>query len=280
MKIRLTILFILSIFLFYNCGDEVGGGRPETSSAKDKDIREYNLKVEEEQAKRRTPCDTLSLKQYIIEDYPAGDYLVEFDRTYTYTIPKPAVIYLEDDANYIFAVIAKSKEGERYIEPKNVVGYESSFINLDSTKLGTAFFYLTLFECDGNGNFNALWEAEVPIHGGFNSMTIHNWKTKNRKAIRYIRLNFESGIISGHRNYNYFLVEGIRNQPHLMETYEGIAHKRVLANVNNDFYPDYHEFRFIDSSDYIRTIDSIPFYWDTTKSRYVTKFSKRWTRKY
>ncbi len=279
MKTKLSILFILSVLLFYACGDEVGGGRPETSSAKDKDIREYNLKVQEEQTKQRTPCDTLSLQQYIIEDYPSGDYLVEFDRTFTYTIPKPAVLYFRDDANYIFAVVAKSKEGERYIEPKNVVGYESSFINLDSTKLGTAFFFLTLFECDGEGNFNALWESEVPIHGGFNSMTIHTWRT-NKKAIRYIRLNYEAGIISGHRNYNYFMIDGIRNAPHLMETYEGIAHKRILANVNNDFFPDYYEFRFIDTLDYNRMLDSIPFYWDTTRSLYVTKFNRRWWRYY
>ncbi|MGD8778264.1 MAG: hypothetical protein PVH88_04805 [Ignavibacteria bacterium] len=279
MKTRIIILFILSAVLFYTCGDDVGGGKPETSPTKDKNIREYNLKVEEEQTKQRTPCDTLSLKQYIIDDYPAGDYLVEFDRTYTYTIPKPAVLYYKDDANYIFAVVAKSKEGERYIEPKNVVGYESSFINLDSTKLGTAFFYLTLFECDGDGNFEALWEAEVPIHGGFNSMTMHTWRT-TKKAVKYIKLNFEAGIISGHRDYNYFLIDGIRNKPHLMETYEGIAHKRILANVNNDFYPDYYEFRFIDTLDYNKMLDSIPFYWDTTKSLYVTKFNRRWWRKY
>lgn len=276
-----TILFL--VIALFSCSKKEsrnrgGKANAEFSSSKDKELRKYNLNVEEEESKNRTPCDTISFKQYLIENYPAGNYLVNFDRTYTYNIPKPAVLYYNyKGERYIFAVIAKSKVGERFIEADNVTGYESSFINLDSTKLGTAFFYLTLFDCDGSGNFSKVWESEVPIHGGFNSMKMKTWK---RKKINYIELNFEAGIISGHRNYNYFFVDSLRGKPHLMETYEGIVHKRTLTDVNNDNYPDYFEYLFADSTNYIKQLDSIPFYWSVKKQLYITKRSRRWFRHY
>ncbi len=263
-----------------SCGkDDVGGGSPETSGSKDKSLREYNIEVEKEQAAKRTPCDTIALQEHIIRTFPAGTYLVEFDRTFTYNIPKPAVAYFNNDnKRYVFAAMAKSKEGERFVEPKNIVGFESSFINLDSTKLGTAFFYLALFECNPEKNeFYNLWESEVPIHGGFNSMKIKRWKPKN---IIYVELNFEDGIISGHRNYNFYMVDGLDKLPHLMETYEGLVHKRTMANVNDDLFPDYFEYRFIEDSTRISIRDSIPFYWDIKKQLYVTKVNRRWFRKY
>jgi len=278
------IQFLLAVLLvvgIYSCGEDRPGGREaiEHSGTKEKDIRDYNLDVEKDVTSGRFPCDTIALQEYVLDEYPAGEYLVEFDRTTTYNIPRTAVLYYKDreGSQYIFGVIAKSKPGERYIEMKNVVGFESSYINLDSTKLGTAFFFLTLFECTGNSDFNVLWEAEIPIHGGFNSLKMKNWRAKN---IKYIELNFEAGIISGHRNYNYFFVNGIRSKPHLMETYEGIVHKRTLANVNNDDYPDYYEYRFIDSTNYIAIRDSVPFYWNNKRNLYVTKFSSRWFRYY
>lgn len=252
------------------------GDKPELSASKERDIREYNLDIQKEQSKNRKPCDVISLKEYIMDNYPSGTFLVEFDRTYTYSLPKPAVVEYKKGGHFIFAVIAKSKEGERAIETKNIVGYESSFINLDSTKLGTAFLFLTCFECKDN-EFEKLWESEVPIHGGFNFIKIKKWKAKN---IVYVELNFEAGIISGHRNFNYFMINGIREKPHLLETYEGIAYKRTLADVNNDKYPDYYEYRFVDTIDYVRLIDSIPFYWSEKKQRYVTDVSRRWWRKY
>lgn len=281
---RLLIVLSLTIIAFgCRCESEQtgveGGDRAELSTAKDKDIRTYNLDVEKDEARRRTPCDTLALKEYILDNYPSGDYLVEFDKTFTYSIPRSAVLYYkgEDRKQYIFAVIAKSKPGERFIEAKNVVGYESSFINLDSTKLGTAFFFLTLFECDQDNMFHAIWEAEVPIHGGFNSMKVKTWRPKN---ILYIEMNYEDGIISGHRNYNFYFVDGIRSAPHLMETYEGLAHLRTMANVNEDKYPDYYEYRFIDSANYIAIRDSIPFYWEPKRELYITKYNRRWFRYY
>jgi len=279
MKIAKLVLLLLAVVLF-SCND-VSDEQAEDSSIKDEAVRIYNLEMKKKLSnKKEDPCDTLSLKEYIRDKDKDGTYLVEFDRTFTYNVPKSAGIYYKSKKNkkqYIFAVIAKSKKGERFIEPKNVIGYESSFINLDSTKLGTAFFFLSLYECQKDSTFKQIWESEIPIHGGFNRMTLKTWKPKN---IMYVELNYEAGIISGHRNYNLFLVDGIEKKPHLMETYEGLVHKRTLAKINDDRFPDYYEFRFYEDSASIRIRDSIPFYWDTTKSLYVTKMNRRWFRKY
>lgn len=279
---KVKLLLVLLSFLLFSCG-RTSEERAETSAEKDESIRRYNVEMAKKQKRiKDNPCDTLALTEFIINQDTAGTYLVEFDRTFTYNVPKTAVIYYADKKKkkqYIFAVIAKSKPTERFIEPKNVVGYESSFINLDSTKLGTAFFFLTLYKCnkEKDSTFRQIWESQVPIHGGFNSMKLKRWKPK---GIMYVELNFEAGIISGHRNYNFFLVDGIEEKPHLMETYVGLVHKRTLTKVNNDDYPDYWEFRFWDDSISIRIRDSIPFYWDTTKSLYITKHNRRWFRKY
>lgn len=276
------IVFSLFGLFIYACTSKQGeSGDAATSSAKDEQLRTYNLEVQKEQTRNRFQCDTISLKEYILDNYDKGTYLVQFDRTYTYNVPKAAVVYFKDGADFILAVIAKSKYTERNIETQNVVGFESSYINLDSTKLGTAFFWLTLFECK-DGQFERKWESEVPIHGGFNRITIRNWKAKN---IKYVELNYEDGIISGHRNYNFFLSDGWLKPPHLLETYVGIAHKRTIANVNNDKFPDYFEFRFSgkswqDSLYSIRILDSIPFYWSEKRQLYITDKSPRWFRKY
>lgn len=276
--VRLFSVLIGIALIIASC--ETGEQRTsDEDPGRDKQIRRSNLEIEEDQSKNRFPCDTLALHQHIIDDFPDGVYLVEFDRTFTYNIPKPAVLYYKgnDNERYIFAVLAKSKAGERLIEPKNIVGFESSYINLDSTKLGTAFIYLTLFKCEDD-DFTQLWEAEVPIHGGFNRMRVKHWKPQN---IRYIELNFEAGIISGHRSYNYFFVDGIENPPHLMETYLGIVHKRTMANVNNDKFPDYYEYRFSeDSLGGLSIRDSIPFYWSEQRELYITDVNRRWYRKY
>ena len=282
MKI-IKLLFLLLGILVISCNRDMSDEQAEDSASKDESIRRYNMEMAKEQKKGKgNPCDTLELKEYILDQDTSGTYLVEFDRTFTYNVPKSAVIYYFDKKKkkkYIFAVIAKSKQGEdeRFIEPKNVIGYESSFINLDSTDLGTAFFFLTLYECVKDSSFKQIWESEVPIHGGFNSMIPKRWKPKN---ILYVELNFEAGIISGHRNYNFFLVDGIEKKPHLVETYEGLVHKRILTKVNDDNYPDYWEFRFWEDSLSIRIRDSIPFYWDTTRTLYVTKINRKWFRKY
>ena len=282
MKTNIFCIFVLGLFLLA-CSEKKEDGDAATSDSKDKELQEYKLDVAKQQAKNRFPGDTIALRDYIKDNYPAGTYLVEFDRTVTYNIPRPAVVYYKGDANYIFGVVAKSKPGERNIETKNIVGYESSYINLDSTKLGTAFFWLTLFQYDKDGAFSRVWESEVPIHGGFNSMKLKKWGEKNTL---YVELNFEDGIISGHRNYNFFMVDGIKNPPHLMETMVGIVHKRIIADVNKDKFPDYIEYRFnttkwkLDSLYQVRIIDSIPFYWNEKKQLYVNDKNKRWWRKY
>lgn len=282
MKVKILAVILLSLFLSA-CSEKKESGDAATSDAKDKELQDYKLDVAKQQAKNRFPGDTISLRDYVKDNYPAGTYLVEFDKTVTYNIPKSAVIYYKADGNYIFAVIAKSKPGERNIEAKNVIGYESSFINLDSTKLGTAFFWLTLFSYDKDGGFSRIWESEVPIHGGFNWMKLKKWEPKNTL---YVELNFEDGIISGHRNYNFFMVDGLLKPPHLLETMVGIVHKRVLADVNHDKYPDYIEYQFnttkwkLDSLYQVRIIDSIPFYWNDKKQLYVNDRNKRWFRKY
>ncbi len=280
MKLIKYLFVILTVVLISCGGDEndSASGDATTSAGKEGSIRSYNLSVEQQQAGKRFPCDTLSLKEFILNNYPAGTYLVDFDRTYATNVPKAAVVYYKNqNATYIFGVVAKSKPGERFIETKNVTGYSSSFINLDSTKLGTAFFWLTLFECNQDGSFNVLWESEVPIHGGFNRITINNWRPKN---CMYISLNYMDGIISGNRSYNFYLVNGLKNPPHLLETYEGLMHKRTMANINNDKYPDYFEYRFNEGNNIISIVDSIPFLWDTVKRLYISPVNKRWFRHY
>ncbi len=279
---NVVIIFISLFLVFVACDDDkrVGGDEaPEYSESKDKELQSYNLDVKKEERTSKSICDTIALQEYVLNNYPAGNYLVEYDKTSTYNIPKPAVLYYSTrrDTTYIFALIAKSKPGERFIEKKNIIGFESSFINLDSTKLGTAFFYLTLFACHHSTGIERIWEAEVPIHGGFNSMTLKTWRPKK---IMYLELNYEEGIISGHRNFNYFFVNGIRQRPHLMETYVGIVHKRTMTNLNDDIYPDYYEYRFNESDEYISVRDSIPFYWDVKRQLYVTKVNNRWFRYY
>jgi hypothetical protein len=271
------LVFFITGDITFSCDERPAGGDPETSAVKDESTRDYNIKRDKELATNRTPCDTIALKEFILETYSPGNYLVEFDRTFTYNVPKEAVIYHNvNKKKYVFCVIAKSKEGERFVEKKNLIGFESSFINLDSTKLGTAFFFLTLFECIDD-ELVPIWESEVPIHGGFNSMKLKLWKPKK---IPFIELNYEAGIISGHRDYNFFFVNGIDSLPHLMETYEGIVHKRTMANINDDKYPDYYEYRFIEDSLRITIRDSIPFYWSEKRQLYITDVNRRWFRKY
>lgn len=282
MKVK-TLIVLLLCLLLSACSEKKVDGDAATSDEKDKQLQEYNLNVAKQQAKNRFPGDTIALREYVKDNYPAGTYIVEFDRTITYNVPKPAVIYYKADGNYVFAVIVKSKQGERNIEKKNVTGFESSYINLDSTKLGTAFFWLTLFSYDKDGNFSRIWESEVPIHGGLNTMKLKKWEPK---STLYIELDFEDGIISGHRDYNFFMVDGLTQPPHLLETMVGIVHKRVLADINKDKFPDYVEYRFnttkwkLDSLFQVRIIDSIPFYWSVKKQLYVNDRNRRWFRKY
>ncbi|MCF8306849.1 MAG: hypothetical protein K9I71_12050 [Ignavibacteriales bacterium] len=268
--IKRLLLFIITAGIIISCGDD-------TQDKEEQSVRERNLRIKKEQAKKREPCDTLSFQEYFIANGGAGNYIVEFDQSLDRVVSKPAVFYYKEGGNFIFSVIAKSKQTERNVEVKNIVGVDASFLNYDSTRLGTAFFFLTLYECDGQGNFSMIWEKEIPIHTGFNSIKMKKWKN-----ISYIELNFIAMYISGNVSFNLFFVDGLRNQPHLLETYEAIARQREIADVNNDKWPDYFEWRFAqnDSAMFWRKLDSIPFIWDTTKNIYRDLKGRRWTRKY
>ena len=278
----MIFFFSLSLFLF-SCSEEKenksnAGKQNEVGYASDKDleIQNYKLYQQKKQTSQRFPCDTIELKEFVLSHYPAGTYLVDFDKTLTYNIPKTAVIYLESYPGFIFGIIAKSKSGERFIEPKNIVGYNESFIDLDSTKLGTAFFYLVLFHCSNN-SFDVVWETVIPSHGGFNTFSVKSW---SYNSTPYVDVNFHYAQGIGHIDYNYFLLEGLTLKPHLMMTYKGINVQRTIINYNNDKYPDYYEFLYYDSGRKIEAVDSIPFVWTPEKTAYVDIRNARLTRPY
>lgn len=245
---------------------------------KDAEIQRYNLELKKKESANRFPCDTIAVIEQIFDNYPAGTYLLEFDKTSTYNIPKPAIIYFtdKDGSKFIFTVIASSREGERLIEPANLVGYDQSFIDLDSTKLGTPFLYLVLFECRGE-NLIKQWEAPIPSHGGFNSIALKKW---DYNGTYFIESNFHYAQGIGHINYNYFLIDNIRKFPHLLMTYEGTSMKRTLANVNNDKFPDYYEHVIYNLKDKVFSKDSVAFRWSEKDTLYINTNNPKQTRHY
>lgn len=245
---------------------------------KDAEIQRYNLELKKKESANRFPCDTIAVIEQIFDNYPAGTYLLEFDKTSTYNIPKPAIIYFtdKDGSKFIFTVIACSREGERLIEPANLVGYDQSFIDLDSTKLGTPFLYLVLFECRGE-NLIKQWEAPIPSHGGFNSIALKKW---DYNGTYFIESNFHYAQGIGHINYNYFLIDNIRKFPHLLMTYEGTSMKRTLANVNNDKFPDYYEHVIYNLKDKVFSKDSVAFRWSEKDTLYINTNNPKQTRHY
>ena len=285
-KILINFLFLSLIVFLSSCGEEeekpiettefAPGERVAYTPSKDEDIQQYNLEVQKSLSTSNSPCDTLALKEFILDHYESGTYLVDFDQNFTYNIPKSAVIYYKKGGNFIFGIIAKSKQGERLIEPDNIVGYNQSFIDLDSTDLGVAFFYLTLFECTGN-NFQVIWETPIPSHGGLRDMKLDKWVYK---GTQYMKINFYYGRGSGHINYNYFFIEDIRSKPHLLMTYWGIDFRRTIANVNNDKYPDYYEYLYYNTGDRIAVLDSIPFYWSEKDTSYISTRDRSLRRAY
>ena len=282
MKQSITILLLSISLSFFSCDD--GGERLKekktgiedvaSNPEKDAEIQRTNLEHRKKLAGERFPCDTLSLVDFVLSNYPEGTYLVDFDKTLTYNIPRSAVIYY--DKNYVLGVIAKSREGERLVEVKNIIGYDQSFIDLDSTDLGTAFFFLTLFECKDE-SFKIVWESPIPSHGGFNNMSLHKWKFNNSE---YVKVNFHYAQGIGHIDYNYFFVDGLTSKPHLLMTYEGINFKRTIASLNEDKYPDYYEYLYYDSGSQVFPKDSIGFIWNSAEKVYVNTRNKKQTRLY
>lgn len=287
-KVLYLFVMLLIVAVAFHCDDSddegdgqvefVEGGEQEgvqDEPDKDANLQEYNLEEQKKLAKNRFPCDTLALREFILNNYPAGTYLVDFDKTSNYSSAHGAVIYLnEGGIDYILAVVVKSKTGERLVEVENVVGYYQSFIDLDSTDLGTAFFFLTLFRCD-NGNFTELWEKVIPRHGGFNSISMETWKPKN---LRYVRCNFHYARGVGHFDFNYFFVDGLTSEPHMLLTYEGINFKREMIDANDDLYPDYLEYAFVDTGEEIVNIYKDQYVWKD--SVYVNRNDSKMRRYY
>jgi hypothetical protein len=275
---------LLTVVYLYSCSREDERNKSIDNSQqeiaylpeKDSDIQRYNIEMRKKQTARRFPCDTISLMEFILDYFPEGTYLMSDDRTSTYDLPSPAILYYPQNRQYVFGVIARSKPGERLIEVKNIVGYDQSFIDLDSTELGTAFFYLVLFKCVDN-HFNVIWEALIPSHGGFNFLSLKKW---NYNSMDYIQTNFHYAQGIGNISYNYFLTDGLEQSPHLLMTYEGINFKRSLANVNNDKYPDYFEHIYYDNGSRITPVDSVAFLWNQHDSVYQNIKNKKHQRPY
>ncbi len=96
----------------------------------------------------------------------------------------------------------------------------------------------------------------------------------------FVKIDFYYARGSGHIDYNYFLIKGLTNYPHLLTTYKGINFERTLANVNNDEYPDYYEHIFYDLGNRVYSRDSVAFVWDKKDSVYVNSRNRRQTRPY
>lgn len=283
-NILIKLFTIIVLIFLLGCNNENENVKKEKSSEaeiayspdRDADIQRYNIEVRKKQTAQRFPCDTISLMEFVLSYFPDGSYLVSDDRTTTYELPNPAILYYPEDRQFIFGVIARSKPGERLIEVKNIVGYDQSFIDLDSTELGTAFFYLVLFKCE-NANFKIIWEAPIPSHGGFNYITLQKW---NYNGIKFIRTNFHYAQGIGNISYNYFLIDRLEKLPHLLMTYEGINFKRTIANINQDKFPDYYEHIYYDDGTKIIPSDSIAFVWNQKDSVYQNLLNKKHTRPY
>ncbi len=280
----LVIVGIGVFFKFY-FSDDLGGSSGSNKqdqkevafdSTADLSIQEYTLRERKKLALHRFPGDTLDLMEFILKNYEQGSYLLDVDKTYSTNAPRSAVIYSQTkDSMRVFALIARSKkEDERTIEIKNLIGYDASFIDMDSTELGTAYFWLTQFIYSG-GTFTKVWEAPVPTHGGFSFLSLEKW---DKRGTPFIKILFYDAQDIGHIDYNYFLLGGLDSLPHLIVTYEGINSKRTLADVNRDKYPDYYEFVFYDTGHEIRAVDSVAFIFKD--SLYVNTRYPKQTRKY
>ncbi|MDP3830944.1 MAG: hypothetical protein Q8Q47_06720 [Ignavibacteriaceae bacterium] len=281
-NIYIIILIIVASlsFLFISCGDDkkegaISEGQEDIAynPEKDGDIQAFNIERRKKLAVNRFPCDTIDVMEYILKNYPEGSYLVELDKPDTYTVPRNALLYRKErDTSYIYSMVIKSKADERVVELKNVVGYDQSFFNLDSTALGMAYFYLTILRCNA-GNLETVWESLVPDNSGFNYMVLETWKAKK---IPYMRVNFHYAIGIGHIDYNFFFINGLNEEPHLLMTYKTINSLREMIDANNDNYPDYIEHLYVDTGSEVKSVDTVTFIW--RDSLYVNTRNPKQTR--
>lgn len=276
-----SVLFFL-FFVFQGCDwfqdkpEKVKAGETVADNQNaDMSIQEFVIREKMKTAVDRFPGDTLDLALYIIKNFPAGSYLADLDNISTNLGKKGAVIYLtEKGKKYVFALVVKSMEGGKLIEIDNFTGYNSSFVDYDSTNLGTAFFYLTLFSYDST-SFTQIWEEIIPQSGGLMNFTYNTW---GPYKIPFVNVQFFSAPQLSNDQYNFFLVRGLENKPHLLNLYEGHIRRRRLADINRDSIPDYYEWRvfYTDSS---RTfLDSVGFIWKD--SVYVNTQNPKMTRRY
>lgn len=275
-----TVFFIL-IFLqgcdwFQDKPEKINEGETVADNqSADMSIQEFVIREKMKNAPSRFAGDTLDLALYVIKNYPPGSYLADLDNISTNFAKKGAVIYFtEKGKKYVFALIVKSMEGGKLIEIDNFTGYNSSFVDYDSTNLGTAFFYLTLFSYDSS-DFTMIWEEIIPQSGGLMNFTYSTW---GPLKIPFVNVHFFSAPQLSNDEYKFFLVRGLENKPHLLNVYEGHIRRRRVADINQDSIPDYYEWRvfYTDSS---RTfLDSVGFIWKDTV--YVNTRNPRMTRKY
>ena len=111
----------------------------------------------------------------------------------------------------------------------------------------------------------------------FKNFSLKRWDKKN---IQFVQIDFYYAQGIGTISYNFFLVNGIRQEPHLLMTYDGIDFKRTIINFNDDIYPDYNEYVFVSNSSRIYAADSVAFYWQNKENIYVNSRNSRQTRLY
>src|ERR1035437_3249709 len=102
----LIIIVFLSIGFFACKGkkEEVNkqdaSSQVEYSPQKDADIQRYNLEVRKKNAKSRTPGDTIAIIEYVLNNYPKGTYLINFDKTLTYNVPQTRSFFFKHKIGY------------------------------------------------------------------------------------------------------------------------------------------------------------------------------------
>lgn len=260
--ITLIILIIISYFLLF-------AGKKEPTLINDKFVNKTILNDGEYY------FDTLAFKNWIEKNFEKNTLLLKCYQRNTKNVKYAVLNYkYSNDTNYIFAVVAKPKEIIKNLNLDDLVGYYSSFGNLDSTKKGTAFFYLILVANYG-GEFSLKYKEIVPIHNGFDIIYLDRWQEKN---IDFITVQFVDALSQGTRRFNYFFINHFLQKPHLLETYSGIDNLRKLADINGDKYPDYYEYYFISSEQLIKKLDSAGFVWDG--NLYVNTRNPKQTRNY
>jgi len=248
---------------------KVQGDDVAYDTQKDLSIQEYNIQQRKKYNKKRTDCDTIALMEHILNKYPDGTYLMMEDVATTNPLPNAAVIYQKDaQGDIVYALIVKSRKdsvNQRVVDIKNLTGYDASFTDLDSTRLGLGLFFVDAFRCKGN-DFQLLWSKELPSHGGFYKMEMQKWAPKN---VPYIRVRFLDAIRGGHVDYNLFQTNGVDSIPHLIQNYENLRQKNRMVAGNDDKIPDFYEYVYIYKESYetlqqITLIDSILYLWKDT----------------